>query len=58
MVDIDKIQYTENSSNANSINKSEIIKQMTEKYDYSLPNQASGIPFNNKDVIARSKQVP
>jgi hypothetical protein len=33
MVDIDHILYTENSSNANSINKSEIIRQMVEKYD-------------------------
>lgn len=28
MVDIDNVQYTENSSNANSVNKSEIMRQM------------------------------
>ena len=35
MVDIDKIQYTENSSNANSVNKTEIMRQMIEKYEFS-----------------------
>jgi hypothetical protein len=33
MVDIDNVHYTEYSSNANSVNKSEIINQMVEKYD-------------------------